>query len=136
MPDSPLASAASSGVSVTFVNGKPIALVSCSKLWEGVGQIWALVTNDVRKHGLLFTKACRELIEIGCYREGYRRCHCIVDAEQPENVKWVTLLGFEYEFTMKKASPVGNDLLGYVKWINGIGTYKPSPLRETINNLF
>lgn len=136
MPDHPLSSAASSGYSYTFTNGKPAALVCCNLLWYGCGQIWALVTDRIRSHGLLFTKACREILEIGGHRKGIRKYYCIINPDIPENIRWVKLLGFEHEYTMKEADPEGRDVLGYSKVISGIGDYKPSPLRKTINELF
>ena len=102
----------------TFLVGRqPVAIVGASRLWAGVWQVWAIVSNAVRGHGLYFTKGCKIILNSSAVAFKVRRYNAIVGTKDSEYIRWLNTLGFEYEYTMFGASPDGNDIHGYVKWV-------------------
>lgn len=97
-------------------NGRPVAIVGAHRMWDGVAQVWSIVSDEVRGHGLELTKTIKDLLKIVFDTHGIRRGNILVDSSIRENIRWAELLGFKYEFTMEKASPQGKDILGYVYW--------------------
>ena len=102
-----------------LVNGEPAAVVGASCLWEGVWQVWAMVTNEIRGHGLYFTKTCQLILDKSAKYYDVKRYNIIVDSTDKEHIRWAKLLGFQYEYTMVRASVYDTDVLGYVKFMKG-----------------
>ena len=84
--------------------------------WEGVGESWAVMTEDAPGHGLAITKAAKLFIRGAHEVLGIRRIGCIVRYDELEHRKWVTLLGYEPEFFLRSYAEDGGDVMGYVKW--------------------
>ena len=104
----------------TFVSGtRPVGCVGGQVQWPGVAQIWAVLSDDLRGHGLAVTRACRRLLARECEKYAIRRVHCLVRADNGEYLRWISLLGFEHEFTMHRAAPDGADLWGMTRWSDG-----------------
>lgn len=110
---------ASSGISYTvLVENSILGIIGGNILWPGVCQVWAFTSDRIRGNGLVYTKIVDNLLTFIAYQYGIRRYHCIVNSEIHENVRWLYLLKFEYEFTMYRASPNEADIYGYVRWEN------------------
>lgn len=91
-------------------NGMPVAIVGCSDFYPTVGHLWAVVSDEVRGNGLVFTKMAKRLLNDTIHRFNYNRIQAFCDSSNEENKKWLMLLGLKYEATMMKASPDGGDL--------------------------
>lgn len=100
-----------------LVEDKVVAVVGASFLWDGVWQVWALVSTLIRNHGIFFTKHCKAILEESAKAFSVRRYNAIVDATNVEHIRWLRTLGFEYEYVMIKGSALGTDIFGYVKWM-------------------
>ncbi len=101
---------ASSGYTITLdVDGAPVAVGGIVKLYDGVGQIWAVISDDARSHGLELVRSCRRLIESVTVLEKLDRIHCLVCADNVENQRFIKLLGFRCEFLMRKGGGYGRN---------------------------
>lgn len=109
--------AASCGYTYTILyDGYPVAVVGGHMLWQGVAQIWAITSDDIRgKAGLTYTKIALELLHQLAEKFNLHRYHCIVDSLERENIRWLITLGFRYESTMIKATSVKTDLFIYAR---------------------
>jgi hypothetical protein len=100
-------------------DGIPIALWGAVKLWTGVAYVWSIVSDEARGHGIELTKMVRNTLDEYCEANKIIRCESYVKAALKENVKWVQLLGFQYECTHKHASPTGGNIEIYVRFYHG-----------------
>lgn len=93
-----------------YNNGKPVAIIGCTEFFGGVGHIWAIVDEEVRKRGIRFTKYCKLMLEETIREKNYHRIQAFVASDVEENKRWINLLGLVYEGTMKKATADKRDL--------------------------
>lgn len=98
-------------------DGIVVALVGCVEFWDGVGQVWALVKDNI-KNGFGVTKAAKELLERTMEECGYHRIQTFVDMSY-KNRKWARLCGFECEARLERLAPDGSDYWIY-KLIRGL----------------
>lgn len=94
----------------------PAAIVAASFMWSGVWQVWAILSDLIRGHGISFTKSCEIILTESAKAFKVRRYNAVVDGTKPEYIRWIALLKFKYEFTMYDALPGGGDVHGYVRW--------------------
>lgn len=131
--------AAVNGFTYTFMNKEaPAAIVGGNILWPGVCQVWAVISDKIRKHGIYLTKATDEILRQGAIKHNIRRYHCIVHGGTQENVRWLYSLHFEYEYSMYRAAPDGADILGYVRWEENYGRRRrraPAKLQTIVGEL-
>ncbi len=80
---------------------------------EGVYKIWAIISDEARGHGRLMIKFMRSTIASAYEKLGIHRLTAVVRADMPEYSRFIELLGFDYEGTMRKASPNKTDLKVY-----------------------
>lgn len=122
-----------------LVDDYPAAIVGANVMWEGVAQVWAISSDLIRGHGLAYTKIVDELFKWTAVKNKIRRYHAIVQGNNIENIRWLYMLGFTYEFCMYKAAPDKSDVLGYVRWekSNVIWTQQTKTrLQESVEQLF
>ncbi len=91
-------------------NDKPIACGGVLPVWDGVGSVWCVMSNDVRNHGLELTKKVRFLMNDTMEFYSMHRLNAIVSVNKPEYVRWARLMGFEIETVLEKAAPDKTDL--------------------------
>ena len=96
-----------------------IAVVGMQIRWPGVADVWAVVSDDARGHGLQLTRAVKHLLKQFATELGLWRVSTLVKAGVEENQRWIEALGFVYESTEVAAGPDGRDLLRYVTWTTG-----------------
>lgn len=96
-------------------NDTVVAFLGVQILWVGVAQVWAITSDEARGHGLGLAKAAKQ--GLAWVKESYdiRRFNTTMK-DDDENLKWIKMLGFEREYTMKHAAPEGGHLYGYVKF--------------------
>ncbi len=115
-------------------NNKPIAIICCSMMWDGFANLIALISDEVRGHGVELTKVCRDLLEVGHLQKNIRQYHAITDMLAEENMKWLELLGFEWTYTLPQASPTSTDIEGFI-WRNNGRLKRVSSLRDKIEKI-
>ena len=84
---------------------KVIAVAGIVTQWEGRGEVWELLAEDTHDHLLIlhrgFLKKFRKC--------GYRRLEATTKVGFTQASRWMQMLGFEKEATMRKYGPEGED---------------------------
>lgn len=90
----------------TLVDGDDVlAIVGVAELWDGVGTVWTLLSDESRKHGVLLTKGVRRYIKMLHEERGYWRLQATVKRFDEPARLWIIRLGFSYEGTMVAYGP-------------------------------
>lgn len=94
-----------------FAGLEVIGCAGIIPLWNGRAQVWALLSDLVQVYPKAIHKAVKS------YIDGYdvARLECCVDPRSDRAVRWARRLGFEYEGTMRKYTPIGTDMDLYVR---------------------
>lgn len=80
-------------------------------LWNGRAQVWAMFSNLIQVYPVVIHKAVKRYID--AYQ--VTRLECTVDPRSERAVRWARRLGFEYEGTMRKYTPIETDMDMYVR---------------------
>jgi hypothetical protein len=98
------------GPAFTFlIDEQPIAIFGMYLIGPGLGQVWALTSDDLRREALGFHKAVLGLIYWSFDNWKLRRMQMSVRVGYTEGWKWARSLGFKCEGVMKAYSPDGTD---------------------------
>ena len=73
--------------------GEVIGCLGMVEQWEGRALVWAVLSEDARKHLLALTRVARAYL----YTSPFRRIEAAVDAHFRMGCRWAHLLGFELE---------------------------------------
>jgi RimJ/RimL family protein N-acetyltransferase len=99
------------GPAYTFTRkGKPVACMGLLPNYHGVASIWAVITDDARGKGLALTRAAKDLLDFLINRLDLHRVQAYVRADNAEYRRWIRILGFQVECTLKQATPDKSDL--------------------------
>jgi len=79
---------------------QPLCIVGITPLWPGVGEAWMLVSRHAAGHGFGLVKGVRRELARAVERAGLRRVQLTVDETDGEAVRFVLLLGAEFEGRM------------------------------------
>jgi RimJ/RimL family protein N-acetyltransferase len=91
------------------IENRPIAILGLTKLWSGVGEIWGIISDNVKEKPVAFHKAVLRMIRLHAEKLNLRRLSLEVRADYPEGLRWAKSLGFEEEGYFKKYGPDGAD---------------------------
>ena len=86
------------------LNGQPVAVFGCTKLWDGVGEMWSVIGDHARKHPIAMTKigiAFADICEIAMH---LHRLQITVKTSDNRAISWAKAIGFISECTMKQYS--------------------------------
>ena len=95
------------------IDGEPVSAFGGVQSSIGLCDIWMITSDKARGHGKMLVKYCLLLIKRVQELESIRRFHCMINSDREENIRFIELLGFERESTMKKAAPDGGDMYMY-----------------------
>lgn len=102
--------------SVTMVvEDKPIAIFGAFNFCAGVLQVWALLSDDVKKYPISFHKSCQELLLFLEHKEKPRRIQIDVRVDFERALDFAYSLGFQPEGIMKKYAKDGTDCYLFAK---------------------
>lgn len=87
-----------------------IACAGYIHFWPGRGQVWAMVSQDIRAYGSCIHRRVRRYIDA----HPVARLECIIDPQFEASVRWAVRLGFTYESTMQRYGIHGQDMDMYV----------------------
>lgn len=97
-----------------FTGDKLICIGGIEEIWPGRGAAWALLSQDIGPHMLVFTRFLRGFID--AYE--FRRVEMYVDTKFRPAWRWALLLGFVCETPdspMKGFMPSGSDAYLYAR---------------------
>jgi hypothetical protein len=97
-------------------NGSVIAIVGCTRVWNGVGDCWAILTDEITKTPKEFHKTVINLLDWVRLELSLHRMSASVKSDYTVGKKWVEALGFEKEATLKRLGPDGSDYDVYVRF--------------------
>ncbi len=98
--------------------GQAVVVIGGVKLWPGVGEAWNLVHPNSGVPARALARIVKTNLEDWARMEELWRVNAM--AMNDKQMKWLRLLGFEHEYTSRRAGPGGVDLHGMVKWIRGV----------------
>lgn len=91
----------------------PLFIVNVIELWQGVGEIYLVVDENITKTFAKCRLSVVKLIKNYLNSLGYARLQCSVKEDFKEGHKFVKFLGFEYEGTMRNYGPSHSNYLLY-----------------------
>jgi hypothetical protein len=80
-----------------FLDGVLLGVAGVRIPWAGLGEGWAVLTEDGRKHGRIFHRAARDGFRQIVRDYQLRRVQAWVEAENLMAVRWAMAFGFEAE---------------------------------------
>lgn len=83
---------------------KPICVFGCLKYWNGVAEMWALISDDIRKFPVYLTRAGQKWASICNIVFNLHRLEMTVKASDDRATRWAYALGFKHESLMEKYS--------------------------------
>lgn len=115
LTDDLLAQTAELEAYTAMVDGEPIACAGFMPFWEGRAMVWSYIGAQAGSHMFAITRAVQRALDL----TPYRRVEAYVDAGFEAGVRWVTLLEFEFEGTLRAFLPDGRDQLLFARVKNG-----------------
>lgn len=95
----------------TFLNENEevIAIVGLTLLWPRVADIWAVISDDVKKSPISFHKRIKHALSFYSEKLDIKRYQVFVQSEYSDGCKWMKVLGFKVEGLLEKFGPEGKD---------------------------
>lgn len=85
-----------------FADGEIIGMGGVFMHWPGVGEAWALVSPEAKKHGIPFARAARRYLDQMAKDRKLERVQAAVQADFEDGLKFTEALGFRAEGLMEK----------------------------------
>lgn len=99
--------------------GKVIASAGVIRLWSGVGDGWACLGPDARRHLRAIQFYTHRGLTMVCREHKLRRLQALVVKDFEAACRWATSLGFHVESEMPLAGPNGETLIRFVHFPQG-----------------
>lgn len=81
-----------------MLDDRPIACLGVSLLWDGVGQAWALLSEEaVTKYPIALSRIALKLVKEAYEIYPFKRLQIFADPDYEPAKKWAEFLGFEEE---------------------------------------
>ncbi len=95
------------GVAETmFAHDEPIAAYGFVSMWEGVGTLWALLSDEATDtYPTALTRRCKEMLEEMIDGMELVRVQAEARCDHPEAVEWLEWMGFSIEARMEAYGP-------------------------------
>ena len=90
-----------------FGEDRPLLVFGIINAAPGVGTLWAYISDDARGHGVAMVKFGRARMDEAFEIMKYNRVQAVVRTDRPEYERFIELLGFEKEGTMRNGSVGG-----------------------------
>lgn len=104
------------GHSISILDNKgTCGCIGIIPIWDGVGEAWALITEDLRSRPLLMMRIMKELFASVAATGKFHRIQITVLAENSGYCKWAETLGFTFEGVMLKYGPDKKNHFRYAK---------------------
>lgn len=102
-----------------LLNDKPICVFGCMKYWDGVAEMWSLISDDFRRFPVHLTKCARVFIDMCEIAFKLHRVEMTVLASDKRATKWPLALYFKHEAFMEKYSSKRQDFNLFVRINHG-----------------
>lgn len=102
------------GSAISFLlDEKPVAIVGGFPIVPNVFQVWALISEDVKKHPFAFHRSVRAMLAWVTAERGLQRIQLSVKIGFMGGCRWAEALGFKNEGVMRSYGPGGSDYYLY-----------------------
>ena len=81
-------------------DGEPVILAGVYLLWPGMGEAWALLSKDFRKHGIFIHRSVMKYLPLVAESQRLKRIQAVCDESHKEAVDWLKRLDFTFEGRM------------------------------------
>jgi hypothetical protein len=95
--------------------GNPICVFGFMMYWDGVGEMWSLISDDFRQFPIFLTKAGQAWGDICEIAFKLHRLEMTVKASDNRANQWALALGFKHESFMEKYSARREDFNLFVR---------------------
>lgn len=107
-----IANQAEMGTAMTsFVHGKPIAVTGVVYFWNGVGELWSIFDESIRKRPATMLRTGKSYCDIAMRYLHLHRLQITVRTDDIRAINYARHLGFDTEATMRKYGPDQIDYL-------------------------
>lgn len=78
---------------VAMIDGRPVFIIGCAPIREGLGSPWLLATDEVAAHPGALTKITKHYV--GLFLERWPQLLNYVDQRNTNSVSWLQRIGFQ-----------------------------------------
>ena len=79
------------------LDGRVIGCAGVFKRWEGTGQAWVMISEEMMNYKMWFHRSVWKLLKHVAEAERFCRIEAVVLASSPRNIRWLETLGFSRE---------------------------------------
>jgi len=97
----------------------PLGIIGGFQVDPGILHAWALLSDQILRSPVAFTKAVKKLADHWLEDKGMRRIQIAVRVDHPAGRSWAQVLGFKVEGVLKHYGPDGADyfMMGRTRWV-------------------
>lgn len=92
-----------------FLYGRPVAVFGCGMLWNGVAEMWSLLSAQSKRYPIAMIRASKSFIDICWITFNLHRLQISVKTSDNVAMRFAQALGFKAECNMEKYSPAQED---------------------------
>lgn len=96
---------------VVEIDNVIVTIAGLSPQWENRALAWAYVSKNAGAHFRQIHKAVSRFLE----QSEFKRIEATIDVGFDPGIRWIEMLGFEYEGYMRAFRPDGADMLLYAR---------------------
>jgi len=96
-------------VITAFLYGKPVAIFGCGLLWNGVAEVWSLLSEQSKRYPMTMIRASKAFFDICWITFNLHRLQISVKTSDNVAMRFALALKFEPEGIMAKYSPAQED---------------------------
>lgn len=82
---------------------------------EGVGEMWAFISDDMRGHGIYIVKTITAILDNVMESGKFHRLESIVRADREEYIRFSKMIGLTVEGVMRKATANKQDMVMFAR---------------------
>lgn len=101
--------AARGPVITAFLHGQPVAVFGCGLLWNGVAEVWSLLSEKSKRYPMTMIRAAKAFLDICWITFNLHRLQISVKTSDNVAMRFAQALKFEPEGIMAKYSPAQED---------------------------
>ena len=96
-------------VITAFLHGQPVAVFGCGLLWNGVAEVWSLLSEQSKRYPMTMIRASKAFLDICWITFNLHRLQISVKTSDNVAMRFAQALKFEPEGIMAKYSPAQED---------------------------
>ena len=98
-----------------FIDNQPAMCVGIIDIWDGLGEVWIVVSNAIESRPVSVARGMRELLDGYFEQGGDRRIQSNVRADWATARRFAKFVGMKEEGLMPSFGPEGADYVRYAK---------------------